>query len=71
MTIRHIRTNVFGLTQDDFAALLGVPQSVVSRWENGVMQPRLPVLGRIRAAAHERGIEWDDRWFFEQPEIAA
>jgi predicted transcriptional regulator len=64
-TIQHIRCNVFRMTQEEFGALAGVPQSVVSRWESGRMQPRLSVLRRIRKAAIDRGLKWDDRWFFE------
>ena len=70
-TIFHIRRHVFDLTQDEFAALIDVPQSVVSRWERDHMQPRLRVLKRIRAEAKRRGLAWDDRWFFETPEKAA
>ena len=65
--IRHIRTQVFKATQAEFAAIAGVKQSSVSRWENGVA-PTLDEMQSIRAAAKHRDLEWDDQWFFEQPD---
>ncbi len=65
-TIRYIRKEVFGLTQADFAALAGVTQATVSRWEGGV-SPSLDEVGAIREAAAERGVELKDEWFFEVP----
>ncbi|RUV69695.1 MAG: XRE family transcriptional regulator [Mesorhizobium sp.] len=64
--IRHIRRAVFGVTQADFAALAGVTQATVSRWEAGVA-PSLDEMQAIRKAAIERQIEWNDAWFFETP----
>lgn len=64
--IRHIRKDVFDVTQAEFAALAGVSQGTVSRWEAGVA-PSLAEMQAIRAAAAERGIEWNDAWFFETP----
>lgn len=63
-TIRHIRKNVFKVTQAEFSALAGVTQATVSRWENGVA-PSLDEMRAIRVAASERKIRWDDAWFFE------
>lgn len=68
-TIKNIRTKVFGVTQAEFAALAGVTQASVSRWENGV-SPSLDEMKAIRSAAESRGVEWDDRFFFETPEAA-
>lgn len=68
--MKHIRKNLFNLSQTDFAALAGVGQATVSRWESGG-SPTLDEMKRIRAAAEERGLEWDDRFFFEAPETAA
>lgn len=69
--IRHIRTEVFQLNQADFAAVAGVKQSTVSRWENGG-EPSLEEMRAIRHAAVDRGIEWNDSWFFSTPdEVAA
>jgi len=68
--IRHIRKNVFAVTQAEFAAIAGVTQATVSRWENGIA-PSLSEMQAIRAAASERGINWDDSWFFEAPQETA
>lgn len=69
--IRHIRTEVFQLNQADFAAVAGVKQSTVSRWENGG-EPSLEEMRAIRLAAVTQGIDWDDSWFFVPPkEVAA
>lgn len=65
-TLKYIRTNIFHVSQAEFAALAGVAQATVSRWENG-LSPSLDEMRKIRDAAKERGIDWDDRWFFEVP----
>lgn len=62
--IRHIRREIFKVTQAEFAALAGVTQASVSRWETGTA-PSLDDMHAIRAAAADRGIEWRDEWFFE------
>ena len=64
--LRNIRKNVFAVTQAQFAMVAGVTQATVSRWENGVA-PSLDEMKAIRRAAEERGINWDDRYFFEVP----
>jgi transcriptional regulator with XRE-family HTH domain len=64
--LRHIRKHVFQCTQTEFASLAGVGQASVSRWENGV-EPSRDEMAAIRQAAVDRGLEWDDRWFFESP----
>jgi transcriptional regulator with XRE-family HTH domain len=69
-TMKHIRTKVFEVTQAEFAALAGVTQASVSRWERGVA-PSLDEMRAIRQAADDRGISWDDKFFFETPETAA
>lgn len=66
-TLRHIRKSVFKLTQQEFAAIAGVQQSTVSRWENGDAAPSLEEMAAIRRAAQERRIRWNDRLFFEGP----
>jgi transcriptional regulator with XRE-family HTH domain len=68
--LRHIRKHVFGLTQTEFASLAHVGQASISRWENGVA-PSLEEMAAIRQAAVDRGIPWDDRWFFELPPTEA
>lgn len=65
--IEHIRRNVFQLTQAPFAEIAGTTQASVSRWENGELSPDQREMARIRDAARERGIEWDDSLFFELP----
>lgn len=71
--IEHIRRHVFRMTQKDFSEVAGVRQSTISRWENGVPLSHREMTA-IREAAAERGLPWDDRWFFEAPvaaEVAA
>ena len=65
--IAHIRQSVFGMSQASFGELAGTTQATVSRWENGELEPDREQLNRIRAAAAERGFDWDDSWFFEVP----
>lgn len=64
--IRYIRREVFKVTQAEFASLAGVTQASVSRWEAGGA-PSLDEMQAIRKAAADRGIEWNDAWFFEAP----
>lgn len=59
------------MTQADFAKALKVNQSTVSRWERGALKPSGDELVAIRALAQERGIAWQDSWFFETPGAAA
>lgn len=64
--IRHIRREIFKVTQAEFAALAGVTQATVSRWETGVA-PSLDDMQSIRTAAAAREIAWRDEWFFDAP----
>lgn len=65
---RYIREVVFGIArQEDFGRLLGVSQAQVSRWETGANGMNRKVQQRIRALARDRGIDWNDSWFFEVP----
>ncbi|WP_409233677.1 helix-turn-helix domain-containing protein [Rhizobium sp. WCS2018Hpa-16] len=68
--MKHIRKNVFKVNQAEFSSLAGVTQATVSRWENGGA-PSLDEMKAIRLAAEKRNIEWDDRFFFEAPEVTA
>ena len=62
--LKHIRDDVFGVTQAEFAAIAGVTQATVSRWERGEFLPGMPEMIRIRAEALSRNLEWDDGLFF-------
>ena len=42
-----------GMKQMDVAALMGVSQAVVSRWERGGLKPPEDVLEKIREAGEE------------------
>jgi len=64
--IKHIRKTVFRLSQAEFAAVAGVTQATISRWEKGG-SPTLDEMQRIRAAAAARRIKWSDKLFFEAP----
>lgn len=66
--VEHIRKRVFKLKQAPFAAVAGVSQPTVSRWEEDQLpgsQPTRAEMDRIRSAALERGLDWDDSWFFQ------
>ena len=65
--IEHIRKAIFDLSQQAFGEIAGTTQASVSRWESGEQHPGLDEMARIRAAARERGIAWDDKLFFEIP----
>ena len=66
--IKHIRQEIFGVNQTVFAKIAGVTQATVSRWERGEFDPRGDELAAIRQAAIERGLPWNDKWFFEAPQ---
>ena len=70
LPIEHIRRAVFHVSQSEFAEISGTTQSSVSRWEQGLQEPSHSEMDRIRTAAADRGIRWDDRWFFEPPKPA-
>ena len=65
--IEHIRKNLFDVSQTAFGEIAGTTQASVSRWEQGSQEPSQSEMERIRNEAVSRGIEWDDRWFFETP----
>lgn len=69
--VKHIRTQVFKLAQAAFAEVAGVSQPTVSRWEQQGMSPSRDDMARIRNAALDRGLEWNDSWFFDAPEEVA
>lgn len=66
--IERIRTEILGLSQTEFAAIVGTSQPTVSRWEDGSALPDLEQLGRIRAAVKKARRKWRDSWFWEAAE---
>lgn len=71
LPLQYIREDLFRLSQSEFGQIAGASQSVVSRWENGQSEPTREQMSNIRSDAVARGIEWDDRLFFEVPQQAA
>lgn len=65
--LQHIRKHLFKVSQSVFGEIAGTTQASVSRWESGEQEPDRSEMDRIRAAATERGITWDDSLFFEMP----
>lgn len=68
--VRHLRCKVFRLTQAEMAALGGIRQATLSRYENGHREVRLSAITKWRAEAKRRRLPWDDRWFFESGRAA-
>ena len=64
--IKYIRTEIFKLQMSEFAAIAGVSQATVSKWENDIHEPNLSALTRIRDEAAKRGLSFEDSVFFEQ-----
>ena len=64
-TIKTIRTELFRISQVEFAQIAGVTQPTIVRWERGEGEPSASELGRIRAAASERDIDWPDDSIFD------
>lgn len=64
--LKHIRTQVFGLTQVQFSEQLDVKQSTISKAET---QGRIStsLQESIRGFAKNSGVAWNDSWFFEVP----
>lgn len=61
----RIRKSILGMTQVELAAVAGVSQGTVSKWEAGELEPDRVQLGLIRSAVIGRELVWDDSWFFE------
>lgn len=62
--LKYIRTNVFKLSQAEFAAIVGLKQSAVSRWEAGTSSPTFNQVRVIREEAKRRALGWDHDWLF-------
>lgn len=59
--VKFIRYAVFGgISQQEFAKLIGRRQATVSYWEQGKYQVRLDDLQAIRQAAKRRKLPWTD-----------
>jgi transcriptional regulator with XRE-family HTH domain len=63
----HIRKTVLKMSQRELAAISGVTQTTVSRWEAGSLEPSREEMVKIRDEARRRRVKWSDRWFFESP----
>lgn len=66
--ITHIR-QLLGLTQSEFATLVRVHQSTVSRWEKGA-RPDFDQIRAIQAATRQKGLECPDEWFQKKQQAA-
>lgn len=54
-TLKRLRSKL-GLTQEEFAARIGVTVSTVNRWENGRSAPQRLSMRRIRELMVEAGL---------------
>ena len=66
--VKHIRERVLKLPQAAFAEIAKVSQPTVSRWEeasNKESEPNREQMALIRSAAIDRGLHWNDSWFFQ------
>jgi transcriptional regulator with XRE-family HTH domain len=61
----RIRKEVLRISQAQMAAVAGVSQGTVSKWEAGELEPDRDQLAKIRSFVTARGIEWRDSWFFD------
>jgi putative transcriptional regulator len=58
--IIHDLRLAFGLTQEQFAATLGVTYTTINRWENGRSKPSPLAMGRIEEMLEEMGGQGQD-----------
>ena len=67
--IREVRTRL-GLTQEKFAARLGVTLPTINRWENGRANPSPLAMRNLRELVHRMGNEGKDliEWFGSEDE---
>jgi transcriptional regulator with XRE-family HTH domain len=67
---QHIREKIFGYrTQQEFADAVGYTQAQISRFENGLAFSA-EAQARIQKHAADRGLAWDNNWFFRVPNPA-
>lgn len=68
---RYIRETVFGEPKAmTFAEALGIDSGHLSRLEHGNGAPSHDLMVRVRTLALDRGLAWEDRFFFEVPSSA-
>jgi len=67
--IREVRTRL-GLTQEKFAARLGVTLPTINRWENGRASPSPLAMRNLRELTHRMGDDGKDlvEWFGSKDE---
>lgn len=67
--IREVRTRL-GLTQEKFAARLGVTLPTINRWENGRASPSPLAMRNLRELVHRMGDDGKDliEWFGSEDE---
>lgn len=67
--IREVRTRL-GLTQEKFAARLGVTLPTINRWENGRASPSPLAMRNLRELVHRMGDDGKDLigWFGSEDE---
>jgi len=58
LDIRRIREG-YGLSQTEFASLLGISVSTLRNWEQGRRQPEGPALVLLQVAARHPDAVWD------------
>jgi DNA-binding transcriptional regulator YiaG len=58
--IIHDLRLLVGLTQEQFAATLGVTYTTINRWENGRSKPSPLAMGKIEGMLEEMGAQGQD-----------
>lgn len=61
--IKHIRCQLFGISQVEMSDICKVRQATISRWEAGIGEPSLRHVRLIRAEARRRRVRIDDSIF--------
>lgn len=69
--LKFIRKVVFAMTQLDFARANGIANDKISKMESGDRRLTFDDMLKIRTAAIDRSLDWNDSWFFEVPPAPA